>query len=173
MENNYRILGIQPGASEDDIKKAYRKMALQFHPDKNKEPGAEEKFKQVSEAYQALTQPTDQKQQQQQQHQQQRHPFNRQNAHFVNPNDFFKHFFNNSLPQPGQNNNHNAFSFNGGRSGNINSTSIQTTISFQNGHKIETRIETTNGVQHISRNVTNMQTNEVVEMTTNVSGIAN
>uniref|UniRef100_A0A1A7Z7E2 DnaJ (Hsp40) homolog, subfamily B, member 1b n=1 Tax=Iconisemion striatum TaxID=60296 RepID=A0A1A7Z7E2_9TELE len=53
----YEILGIKKGASEDDIKKAYRKQALKYHPDKNKSPGAEDKFKEIAEAYDVLSDP--------------------------------------------------------------------------------------------------------------------
>ncbi|XP_042550983.1 LOW QUALITY PROTEIN: dnaJ homolog subfamily B member 4-like [Dipodomys spectabilis] len=53
----YGILGIEKGASDEDIKKAYRKQALRFHPDKNKSPQAEEKFKEVAEAYEVLRDP--------------------------------------------------------------------------------------------------------------------
>ncbi|MGA2665250.1 MAG: molecular chaperone DnaJ [Nitrososphaerales archaeon] len=51
----YDILGVQRSASKDDIKAAYRKLALEFHPDRNKDPGAEDRFKQISEAYAVLS----------------------------------------------------------------------------------------------------------------------
>ncbi len=51
----YDILGLKKGASESEIKSAYRKMALQYHPDRNKSADAEEKFKEVNEAYQVLS----------------------------------------------------------------------------------------------------------------------
>jgi curved DNA-binding protein len=50
----YDALGVQRGASGDEIKKAYRELALQFHPDRNQEPGAEARFKEISEAYAVL-----------------------------------------------------------------------------------------------------------------------
>src|SRR5438034_2407625 len=51
----YDVLGVPKGANKDEIKAAYRKLALQFHPDRNKSPDATERFNEVSEAYLILS----------------------------------------------------------------------------------------------------------------------
>lgn len=53
----YEILGLSKSASDDEIKKAYRKLAKKYHPDINKEKDAEEKFKEINEAYEVLSDP--------------------------------------------------------------------------------------------------------------------
>jgi molecular chaperone DnaJ len=53
----YELLGIQRNAAKDDIKQAYRRLARKYHPDVNKEAGAEETFKEISRAYEVLSEP--------------------------------------------------------------------------------------------------------------------
>lgn len=57
FKDYYEILGVEPGAGEAEIKTAYRRLARKYHPDVSKEPGAEEQFKAVNEAYEALRDP--------------------------------------------------------------------------------------------------------------------
>ena len=56
-EDFYQILGVPRNASQDEIQRAYRKLARTYHPDVNHDPGAEDRFKEVSEAYDVLSDP--------------------------------------------------------------------------------------------------------------------
>jgi curved DNA-binding protein CbpA len=58
MKNYYDVLGVDVEASASDIKKAYRKLALEYHPDKNSSPDAKEKFISITEAYEVLSKPS-------------------------------------------------------------------------------------------------------------------
>ena len=73
---NYAILELPANAPIDDVKKAYKRLALKYHPDKNPTPEASEHFKRISEAYQAILEPP--------------HDVNQ---HVVNPHDIFQQMF--------------------------------------------------------------------------------
>jgi molecular chaperone DnaJ len=62
QQDLYKVLGVDKKASQDEIKKAYRKLARQYHPDTNKDPGAEERFKEISQAHDVLGDPEKRKQ---------------------------------------------------------------------------------------------------------------
>ena len=87
--NAYEILGVDPNASDDEIKKAYRRLAMECHPDRNPTPAAEIKFKNVGQAYSVLSDP-----QKKQEHDARLHMGNAHHSRFVNRGDpIFDHFF--------------------------------------------------------------------------------
>jgi len=55
VENLYAILGVAPNATDEEIKKVYRSLAMRYHPDRNDAPGAEARFKAVTKAYEVLS----------------------------------------------------------------------------------------------------------------------
>ena len=54
-QDYYTLLGVARNASEEDVRRAFRRKAMEYHPDRNKNPDAEEKFKEINEAYQVLS----------------------------------------------------------------------------------------------------------------------
>ena len=55
MRDLYSVLGVSRSADQDTIRKAYKKLARKYHPDLNKEPGADDRFKEVTTAYEVLS----------------------------------------------------------------------------------------------------------------------
>jgi molecular chaperone DnaJ len=53
----YETLGVSRSADQDEIKRAYRRLARKYHPDVNKDPGAEDRFKEINRAYEVLSEP--------------------------------------------------------------------------------------------------------------------
>ncbi|CAN9499757.1 unnamed protein product [Ophioblennius macclurei] len=97
----YQILGVEKTASEEDLKKAYRKLALKFHPDKNHAPGATEAFKAIGNAYAVLSN-TEKRRQYDQYGEERTHPTrHRQHRDFeadISPEDLFNMFFGGGFP---------------------------------------------------------------------------
>jgi DnaJ-class molecular chaperone len=142
MYKNYTTLGILPTASDDEIKKAYRKLALIYHPDKNHNNSiAADKFKEISEAYQAINAKTNKK----------------PTTNFMNPDDLFSQLFNQQM------NLGNTFNSTlHKRTANLmsgpptNASFKRTTVQYINKQKIETTIEKINGATRKSIVITNV-----------------
>ena len=151
-----QILELGANASPEDIKKAYKKMALKYHPDRQEQSlsdtekkQAEEKFKQISEAYELLMNPE---------------KFNAMNnghpgfgGGFVDPNELFAQIFRDMNMNHGQGRpfgNIFEMHINGGMpnggmpNGGMNNRVVQSSVFFINGQKIEKVTEIINGVAH-------------------------
>ena len=157
----YKILEINPGASEEQIKSAYKRLAIKYHPDKNKHPDAEEQFKKISEAYQYLSNTNN------------TNSFiNSNNINSMSPEQLFSQFFQMNIGSNNRSVNRFNFTnmdinldldriFSGINSTGINSNnsiSRETNIRFQDGKRIEHIIETKNGVKTERTIITDLNT---------------
>jgi len=174
MNQYYNILGLSPGASEADIKKAYKKLAIRYHPDKNKDPGAIENFKQISEAYQILTNPDEHVPQDPfpgQSFHSHRNPFPGNFRGFMNADDLFRQFFQphfSATAQP-----FTTFHVFDHQNKNVHNFVSQTNISVQNGKRVETKIETRNGETKKTTKIYDANTSQLLEETVHCERISN
>jgi len=184
MEKDYKMLGLKSDATLEQVKKAYRKKALKYHPDKNPSPEAAEKFKKISQSYQNITNPSSNTTNNSD------FPEGFSNAHaqFVDPFELFKMFFQNNnnlfddedllFVQPmfsfgmggfphSSRSTHQMFSMNQNpflmqQSPNNSFVSSTTTTTIQNGKKIQTITENRNGVVTEKKIITDLRTNQPI-----------
>lgn len=139
-----QILEVSPNSNEDEIKKAYKKKALKYHPDKNTEDSSD-KFKQVGEAYSLLI-----------------NKDKNISMRNINPHDIFKDIFRGEMGININNMNNMFSTFNintqGGNMGNNNFVSRSSQIQIINEKKIETIIEQSNGNTSKKTIITDLKT---------------
>tara|TARA_B110000908_G_C10169854_1_gene410266 strand:+ start:631 stop:1149 length:519 start_codon:yes stop_codon:yes gene_type:complete len=145
----YKTLGVTKDATDKDIKKIYRKLALRYHPDKNpNNKEAEEMFKKISEAYHVLS---DKDKRKQYDNVSTQHPFTFTRQQNFNPFDIFRQFqTQHGIPgmpgMPGMNVSFTSSLFNSGRPTQFSTNfSCSTQTVFKDGKKIVTTVETRNG----------------------------
>ena len=142
FEKYYKILELEPNASKEDIKRAYKKLAMKYHPDKNQDDKetAENKFKEISEAYEILSNP-----------EKYRNNINNINMsgmtrEAINPHDIFNQLFRGM--DIGNFVNMNDEFINVTRmAGDPNVRHTTTTFHVQNGRTVQTTFQTNNGRQ--------------------------
>lgn len=110
-KNYYELLGVSKNASEDDIKKSYRKLAVKWHPDKNpnNKEEAEKKFKEISEAYQVLSDPSKREIYDNYGEDGLKNDSNMRSQQFNSPDEIFKMFFGSDRSPFSNNFEHNFF----------------------------------------------------------------
>ena len=185
MGKYYQILGLKMGASDDDIKKAYKKLAIKYHPDKNKSPDAADKFKEISNAYQILMDKDKYNTFAESSTPYENGGFSGMNTnmhfhHFMDPNELFRQFFSDddfgpfmtpinlmSMNRQTHKRSGNMFA-NHFPAGNASFVNRQSSTIIQNGKKVETISETINGKTSQRQIITDLKSGRVLQDTSNI-----